>query len=269
VFVSATPGDYEDAHAEQVVEQIIRPTGLLDPLVEVRPIEGQVDDLMGEIRTRAAKNERVLVTTLTKKMAEDLTEYFENNGIRVRYIHFNVDTMERMEIIRDLRLGVFDVLVGINLLREGLDIPEVSLVAILDADKEGFLRAERSLIQTIGRAARNADGRVIMYADEITRSMRAAITETERRRTIQDEYNKAHGIVPKTVVKGIRDIIEVGTTEEKSGKRGKKGDLSERKLSKSEKEKLIAELTAEMKRAAQKLEFEQAAFLRDQIKKLR
>ncbi len=269
VFVSATPGDYEDAHASRVVEQIIRPTGLLDPEVEVRPIDGQVDDLMGEIRTRAAKNERVLVTTLTKKMAEDLTEYFENNGIRVRYIHFNVDTMERMEIIRDLRMGVFDVLVGINLLREGLDIPEVSLVAILDADKEGFLRAERSLIQTIGRAARNADGKVIMYADEITRSMRAAITETERRRTIQDEYNKAHGIVPKTIVKGIRDVIEVGTTEEKSGKRGKKGASSERKLSKTEKEKLIAELTAEMKRAAQKLEFEQAAFLRDQIKKLR
>ncbi len=269
VFVSATPGDYEDTHAEQVVEQIIRPTGLLDPEVEVRPIEGQVDDLMGEIRTRAAKNERVLVTTLTKKMAEDLTEYFESNGIRVRYIHFNVDTMERMEIIRDLRLGVFDVLVGINLLREGLDIPEVSLVAILDADKEGFLRAERSLIQTIGRAARNAEGKVIMYADEITRSMRAAITETTRRRTIQDEYNKAHGIVPKTVVKGIRDVIEVGTTEEKSGKRGKRGEPSERALSKSEKEKLIAELTAEMKRAAQKLEFEQAAFLRDQIKKLR
>ena len=269
VFVSATPGDYEEAHAEQVVEQIIRPTGLLDPEVEVRPIEGQVDDLMGEIRIRTAKNERVLVTTLTKKMAEDLTEYFESNGIRVRYIHFNVDTMERMEIIRDLRLGVFDVLVGINLLREGLDIPEVSLVAILDADKEGFLRAERSLIQTIGRAARNAEGKVIMYADTVTRSMRAAITETNRRRTIQDEYNKAHGIIPKTVVKGIRDVIEVGTTEEKSGKRGKKGELSERKLSKSEKEKLIAELTAEMKRAAQKLEFEQAAFLRDQIKKLR
>ena len=269
VFVSATPGDYEEAHAEQVVEQIIRPTGLLDPEVEVRPIDGQVDDLMGEIRIRTAKNERVLVTTLTKKMAEDLTEYFENNGIRVRYIHFNVDTMERMEIIRDLRLGEFDVLVGINLLREGLDIPEVSLVAILDADKEGFLRAERSLIQTIGRAARNAEGKVIMYADTVTRSMRAAITETNRRRTIQDEYNKAHGIIPKTVVKGIRDVIEVGTTEEKSGKRGKKGELSERKLSKSEKEKLIAELTAEMKRAAQKLEFEQAAFLRDQIKKLR
>ena len=269
VFVSATPGDYEEAHAEQVVEQIIRPTGLLDPEVEVRPIDGQVDDLMGEIRIRTAKNERVLVTTLTKKMAEDLTEYFENNGIRVRYIHFNVDTMERMEIIRDLRLGEFDVLVGINLLREGLDIPEVSLVAILDADKEGLLRSETALIQTIGRAARNAEGTVIMYADTVTRSMRAAITETNRRRTIQDEYNKAHGIIPKTVVKGIRDVIEVGTTEEKSGKRGKKGELSERKLSKSEKEKLIAEMTAEMKRAAQKLEFEQAAFLRDQIKKLR
>ena len=269
VFVSATPGDYEDAHSERVVEQIIRPTGLLDPEVEVRRIEGQVDDLMGEIRSRAAKNERVLVTTLTKKMAEDLTEYFENNAIRVRYIHYNVDTMERMEIIRDLRLGVFDVLVGINLLREGLDIPEVSLVAILDADKEGFLRAERSLIQTIGRAARNASGKVIMYADGITNSMRAAITETNRRRTIQDDYNKAHGIVPKTIVKGIRDVIEVGTTEEKNGKRGKKGELSERKLNKTEREKLIAEMTAEMKKAAQKLEFEQAAFLRDQIKKLR
>ena len=269
VFVSATPGDYEKEHAEQVVEQIIRPTGLLDPEIDVRPIEGQVDDLMGEIRTRAAKNERVLVTTLTKKMAEDLTEYFEGNGIKVRYIHHNVETMERMEIIRDLRMGVFDVLVGINLLREGLDIPEVSLVAILDADKEGFLRAERSLIQTIGRAARNADGKVIMYADSVTRSMRAAITETNRRRTIQDAYNKAHGIIPKTVVKGIRDVIEVGTSDEKLSKRGKKGAQTDRKLTKTEKEKLIAELTAEMKRAAQKLEFEQAAFLRDQIKKIR
>ena len=268
VFVSATPGDYEKEHTEQVVEQIIRPTGLLDPEIDVRPIEGQVDDLLGEIRTRAAKNERVLVTTLTKKMAEDLTEYFEGNGVKVRYIHHNVETMERMEIIRDLRMGVFDVLVGINLLREGLDIPEVSLVAILDADKEGFLRAERSLIQTIGRAARNADGKVIMYADSVTRSMRAAITETNRRRTIQDAYNKAHGIIPKTVVKGIRDVIEVGTSEEKLPKRGKKG-AADRKLTKTEKEKLIAELTAEMKRAAQKLEFEQAAFLRDQIKKIR
>ena len=269
VFVSATPGDYEDAHTEQVVEQIIRPTGLLDPEIEVRPIEGQVDDLMGEIRLRAAKNERVLVTTLTKKMAEDLTEYFEGNGIRVRYIHFNVDTMERMEIIRDLRMGVFDVLVGINLLREGLDIPEVSLVAILDADKEGFLRAERSLIQTVGRAARNAEGKVIMYADSVTASMRGAITETNRRRAIQDEYNRVHGIVPKTVVKGIRDVINVGTTEEKNAKQRGNKPITERKLSKTEREKLIAELSAEMKRAAQKLEFEQAAFLRDQIKKIR
>ncbi len=270
IFVSATPGDYEEAHSEATAEQIIRPTGLLDPEIEVRPIEGQVDDLMGEIRTRAAKNERVLVTTLTKKMAEDLTEYFENNGLRVRYIHYNVDTMERMEIIRDLRMGVFDVLVGINLLREGLDIPEVSLVAILDADKEGFLRAERSLIQTVGRAARNAEGKVIMYADGMTRSMSAAITETNRRRKIQDDYNRAHGIVPRTVVKGIRDVIEVGTTEEKTAKRGKgKGSEPSRKLNKTEKEKLIAEMTREMKEAARRLEFEQAAFLRDQIKKLR
>ncbi|MBQ9806571.1 MAG: excinuclease ABC subunit UvrB [Clostridia bacterium] len=268
VFVSATPGDYENEHSTGVVEQIIRPTGLLDPEIEVRPIEGQVDDLMGEIRMRAAKNERVLVTTLTKKMAEDLTEYFENNDIRVRYIHFNVETIERMEIIRDLRMGVFDVLVGINLLREGLDIPEVSLVAILDADKEGFLRATRSLIQTVGRAARNAGGKVIMYADSVTASMKAAIDETNRRRAIQDAYNQANGIIPKTVVKGIRDIIEVGTTEEKDGKRRGKA-TTERKLSKSEREKLIAELTTEMKRAAQKLEFEQAAFLRDEISRLR
>ncbi|MBQ7335232.1 MAG: excinuclease ABC subunit UvrB [Clostridia bacterium] len=269
VFVSATPGDYENEHSESVVEQIIRPTGLLDPEVEVRPIEGQVDDLMGEIRIRAAKNERVLVTTLTKKMAEDLTDYFENNGIKVRYIHFNVDTMERMEIIRDLRLGVFDVLVGINLLREGLDIPEVSLVAILDADKEGFLRAERSLIQTIGRAARNAGGKVIMYADSITKSMQGAILETNRRRAIQDAYNREHGITPKTIVKGVRDIIEVGTTDDRAGKRKDKSALTDRKLSKTEKEKLIAEMTVEMKSAAQHLEFEKAAFLRDEIKKLR
>ena len=268
VFVSATPGDYENEHSERVVEQIIRPTGLLDPMVEVRPIAGQVDDLMGEIRTRSAKNERVLVTTLTKKMAEDLTEYFENNGIKVRYIHFNVETMERMEIIRDLRLGVFDVLVGINLLREGLDIPEVSLVAILDADKEGFLRAERSLIQTIGRAARNASGKVIMYADAGTRSMRGAILETERRRAIQDAYNKENGITPRTVVKAVRDVIEIATSED-GKKRGKAAKLADRRLSAGEKEKLIAEMTAEMKRAAQKLEFEKAAFLRDEIKKLR
>ncbi|MBQ5893461.1 MAG: UvrB/UvrC motif-containing protein, partial [Clostridia bacterium] len=243
-----------------------------DPEVEVRPIEGQVDDLMGEIRIRAAKNERVLVTTLTKKMAEDLTEYLEENGIRVRYIHFNVDTLERMEILRDLRLGAFDVLVGINLLREGLDIPEVSLVAILDADKEGFLRAERSLIQTIGRAARNAEGRVIMYADEITRSMRGAIRETERRRSLQDAYNKAHGITPRTVVKSVRDVIEIGAKEDQSGgggKRKRSDARTERRLTATEREKLIAELTQEMKDAARRLEFEQAAFLRDEIRKLR
>ncbi len=269
VFVSATPGDYEEAHAEQVVEQIIRPTGLPDPMVEVRPIEGQVDDLMGEIRTRAQKGERVLVTTLTKKMAEDLTDYFEGNGIRVRYIHHNVDTIERMEIIRDLRLGVFDVLVGINLLREGLDIPEVSLVAILDADKEGFLRAERSLIQTIGRAARNAEGRVIMYADEITRSMQVAIRETNRRRTIQLAYNEKNGIVPKTVIKGVRDIIEIGAKEEKKSGKGKGGAKGTRRLTATEREAMIETLTREMKSAASKLEFEQAAFLRDRIRQLR
>ena len=270
VFVSATPGDYEDKHAEQIVEQIIRPTGLLDPKVEVRPIEGQVDDLIGEIRSRAKKNERVLVTTLTKKMAEDLTEYFESNEIRVRYIHHNVETMERMEIIRDLRLGLFDVLVGINLLREGLDIPEVSLVAILDADKEGFLRAERSLIQTIGRAARNAEGKVIMYADQITRSMRAAIAETERRRAIQDQYNRENGIIPKTVVKGVRDVIEIGVSEEQENRRRRGGEESTpRKLTASERESMIELLTKEMKDAARRLEFEQAAFLRDRIQKLR
>ncbi|MBE6554539.1 MAG: excinuclease ABC subunit UvrB [Ruminococcaceae bacterium] len=268
VFVSATPGDYEEEHATRVVEQIIRPTGLLDPEVDVRPIEGQVDDLMGEIRTRVAKNERVLVTTLTKKMAEDLTDYFEGNGIRVRYIHHNVETIERMEIIRDLRRGMFDVLVGINLLREGLDIPEVSLVAILDADKEGFLRAERSLIQTIGRAARNAEGKVIMYADTVTRSMQGAINETNRRRTIQRDYNRVNGITPRTVVKGIRDVIEIGTTDEKS-KRGGKKAAPVAKLTQSQREKRIAELTAEMREAARRLEFEQAAFLRDEIKKLR
>jgi len=267
IFVSATPGDYEGENSEGTVEQIIRPTGLLDPEVEVRPIEGQIDDLMGEIRIRAEKGERVLVTTLTKKMAEDLTDYLADNGIKVRYIHFNVDTMERMEIIRDLRLGVFDVLVGINLLREGLDIPEVSLVAILDADKEGFLRAERSLIQTIGRAARNADGKVIMYADQITGSMERAIFETNRRRKIQDDYNKAHGIVPKTVIKGVREVIDI------SGKNSDKGteakSKKQRKLTASEREKLIEKLTAEMKAAARQLEFEKAAYLRDEIKKLR
>ena len=264
VFVSATPGDYEDEHSERVVEQIIRPTGLLDPTVEIRKIEGQVDDLMGEIRVRAERGERVLVTTLTKKMAEDLTDYFTDNGIKVRYIHFNVDTIERMEIIRDLRMGVFDVLVGINLLREGLDIPEVSLVAILDADKEGFLRAERSLIQTIGRAARNANGKVIMYADSVTRSMKRAIAETNRRRSIQDDYNKTHGIEPKTIVKGIRDIIDMSAKEERAQRQAKA-----KKLTAKEREALIEKLTREMKDAARQLEFEKAAYLRDEIKKLR
>ncbi len=268
VFVSATPGDFEGEHSEQVVEQIIRPTGLLDPEVEVRPIEGQVDDLMGEIKKRTEKGERVLVTTLTKKMAEDLTDYLDGNGIKVRYIHFNIDTIERMQIIRDLRLGVFDVLVGINLLREGLDIPEVSLVAILDADKEGFLRAERSLIQTIGRAARNASGKVIMYADNMTGSMQRAIAETNRRRKIQDDYNKAHGIIPKTVIKGIRDVIDMGAPDD-SGKSRADKKKSQKKLTATEREKLIEKLTREMKDAARMLEFEKAAYLRDEIKKLR
>ena len=265
IFVSATPGDYEGEHSEKTVEQIIRPTGLVDPEVEVRPIEGQIDDLMGEIRLRAEKNERVLVTTLTRKMAEDLTEYLEGNGIKVKYIHFNIDTIERMEIIRDLRLGKFDVLVGINLLREGLDIPEVSLVAILDADKEGFLRAERSLIQTIGRAARNAEGKVIMYADSITASMKAAITETERRRKIQTEYNLANGITPRTIVKSVRDIIEIGKSEADDRKKKEKP----KKMSQKEREEAIESLTKQMKQAAKNLEFEQAAYLRDRIAELR
>ncbi len=276
VFVSATPADYEREHSNSIVEQIIRPTGLIDPEVEVRPIEGQVDDLMGEIRKRAEIGERVLVTTLTKKMAEDLTEYFESNQIKVRYIHFNVETIERMEIIRDLRLGIFDVLVGINLLREGLDIPEVSLVAILDADKEGFLRAETSLIQTIGRAARNAHGKVIMYADTITRSMRAAISETNRRRAIQSEYNKAHGITPQTVIKGVRDIIEISATDDETGDRrrgagvsGRPGKKDAGTMTAKEREALIERMTGEMKEAARRLEFEEAAYIRDRIKELR
>ena len=213
VYVSATPSEYEKSRSSQIVEQIIRPTGLLDPTITVRPIDGQIDDLIGEINTRTAKKERTLVTTLTKKMAEDLTNYLTNAGIRVRYMHHDISTTERMEIIRDLRLGEFDVLVGINLLREGLDLPEVSLVAILDADKEGFLRSETSLIQTIGRAARNAEGTVIMYADNVTRSMRAAIDETERRRAKQAAYNEAHGIVPKTIVKSIRNLLEISQDE--------------------------------------------------------
>ena len=265
VFVSATPGPYERERADQVVEQVIRPTGLLDPRVEVRPVTGQIDDLMDEIRARAAKNERVLVTTLTKKMAEDLTEFFKNAGIRVRYMHSDVQTIERMEIIRDLRLGEFDVLVGINLLREGLDLPEVSLVAILDADKEGFLRSETSLIQTIGRAARNAEGLVIMYADEITPSMRAAMDETERRRTIQDNFNQEHGIVPRTIIKGVREVLEISKTAE--GDTGGKG--KRRKLSDQERAAEIARLEKEMKEAAKMLEFEYAAVLRDRIIELR
>ena len=264
IFVSATPAEYEKEHSTQIVEQIIRPTGLVDPEIIVRPIEGQVDDLMGEIKVRVAKNERVLVTTLTKKMAEDLTEYLENNGIKVRYIHFNVDTMERMEIIRDLRLGKFDVLVGINLLREGLDIPEVSLVAILDADKEGFLRAETSLIQTIGRAARNADGKVIMYADKITGSMERAINETNRRRKIQSDYNQEHGITPQTIIKGVRDLIEIGSSDEEKVSKKKKGNA---KMSKKEREAMIEKLTKEMKEAARHLEFEKAAFLCEECNK--
>ena len=265
VFVSATPGPYERERADQVVEQVIRPTGLLDPRVEVRPVTGQIDDLMDEIKARAAKNERVLVTTLTKKMAEDLTEFFKNAGIRVRYMHSDVQTIERMEIIWDLRLGEFDVLVGINLLREGLDLPEVSLVAVLDADKEGFLRSETSLIQTIGRAARNAEGLVILYADEITPSMRAAMDETARRRTIQDAFNKEHGIVPKTIIKGVREVLEISKTAEEDTIRGRR----KRKLNEQERAAEIAKLEKEMKEASKMLEFEYAAVLRDRIIELR
>ena len=265
VFVSATPGDFDKEHSSQVVEQVIRPTGLLDPEITVKPTDGQIDDLISEINVRTAKGERILVTTLTKKMAEDLTTYLENVGIRVRYMHHDIDTVERMEIIRDLRLGEFDVLVGINLLREGLDIPEVSLVAILDADKEGFLRSERSLIQTIGRAARNAGGQVIMYADSVTPSMEAAIRETERRRSIQMKYNEEHGITPKTIVKKVSDVLEISThkDDDAPAKGGKK-----RRLSAAERKQMIEQLTREMKAAAKILEFEHAAYLRDKIKKL-
>nr|WP_326176393.1 excinuclease ABC subunit UvrB [uncultured Oscillibacter sp.] len=265
VFVSATPGPYERERADQVVEQVIRPTGLLDPRVEVRPVTGQIDDLMEEISARTAKNERVLVTTLTKKMAEDLTEYFKNAGIKVRYMHSDVETIERMEIIRDLRLGKFDVLIGINLLREGLDLPEVSLVAVLDADKEGFLRSETSLIQTIGRAARNAGGLVVLYADTITPSMRAAMDETERRRGIQDRFNQEHGIVPKTIIKGVREVLEISTTAEDETTRAR----HHRKLNKQERDAEIKRLEKEMKEASKMLEFEYAAVLRDRIIELR
>lgn len=261
IFVSATPGEFERERSSRIAEQVIRPTGLLDPEISVRPVEGQIDDLVSEINERAAKGERVLVTTLTKHMAEDLTAYLENLDIKVRYMHHDVDTIERMEIIRGLRLGEFDVLVGINLLREGLDIPEVSLVAILDADKEGFLRSETSLIQTIGRAARNAEGKVVMYADSVTPSMERAITETNRRREKQMRYNEEHGIVPKTIVKDVRDVIEISS---KSG-----DDKSLSKLSKKEREAMIIRLTAEMKAAAKILEFEHAAYLRDKIEKLK
>lgn len=261
IFVSATPGQFEKDHAAQIAEQVIRPTGLLDPKISVRPTDGQIDDLVSEINIRTAKKQRVLITTLTKKMAEDLTEYLNDLGIKVRYMHYDIDTMERMEIIRDLRLGEFDVLVGINLLREGLDIPEVSLVAILDADKEGFLRSETSLVQTIGRAARNAEGEVIMYADTVTDSMERAISETERRRDIQSRYNAEHGITPKTVIKDVRDIIEIGQKV--------KDEKPISKMSRIEKETEIKRLTAEMKQAAKILEFEHAAYLRDKINKLR
>ena len=262
VFVSATPGDLEKEKSAVIAEQVIRPTGLLDPEISVRGVDGQIDDLISEINERTAKKQRVLVTTLTKKMAEDLTEYLTTVGIKVRYMHHDIDTVERMEIIRDLRLGEFDVLVGINLLREGLDIPEVSLVAILDADKEGFLRSERSLIQTIGRAARNAEGKVIMYADTVTNSMEMAIEETERRRSIQQKYNEEHGIIPQTIQKKVSDIIEISTHVD-DGKKPKK------KLTKAEREKLIEQLTKEMKAAVKLLEFEHAAYLRDKIKELR
>jgi len=264
VFVSATPGQFEREKSGEPIEQLIRPTGLLDPAIDVRPVEGQIDDLLSEINIRAEKGERVLVTTLTKKMAEDLTAFLEDKGVKVRYMHHDIDTMERMEIIRDLRSGEFDVLIGINLLREGLDIPEVSLVAILDADKEGFLRSETSLVQTIGRAARNSEGHVIMYADSVTDSMERAITETMRRRGLQQQYNEQHGIIPTTIKKDIRDILEISSRETVEGETKKRKRMSEK-----DRQALIAKLTAEMKNAAKILEFEHAAYLRDKIKALK
>ena len=270
IYVSATPAPYEVQRSQQVVEQIIRPTGLVDPQISVRPTAGQIDDLFGEIRERVALGERVLVTTLTKRMAEDLTDYYKEMDLKVRYLHSDIDTLERMEIIRDLRLGVFDVLVGINLLREGLDLPEVSLVAILDADKEGFLRSAQSLIQTTGRAARNVNGTVIMYADNITRSMEAAISETDRRRTIQQQYNELHRITPMSIKKKVRDIIEASESvaEESSGKQPL-SSAGFKSMSKSEREKVLTALEKDMKAAAKALEFERAAEIRDLLIELR
>ena len=266
VFVSATPAEYERSQADQIVEQVIRPTGLLDPRVEVRPVQGQIDDLIGEINARSARNERVLVTTLTKKMAEDLTQYLQKAGIKVRYMHHDVETIERMELIRDLRLGEFDVLVGINLLREGLDMPEVSLVAILDADKEGFLRSETSLIQTIGRAARNSEGHVIMYADTMTDSMQMAIDETMRRREIQMTYNQEHGITPQTIKKAVRDLISISQKVD-TGEMLMEKDVES--MSREELEKTVEKVTKQMKKAAAELNFEAAAELRDQLIELK
>jgi excinuclease ABC subunit B len=268
MYVSATPADFEKKRASSITEQVIRPTGLLDPEVEVRRVDGQIDDLIGEINKRIDNKERIIVTTLTKKMAEDLSEYLDNLGIKVRYIHHNVDVIERMELLRDLRNGVYDVIVGINLLREGLDIPEVSLIAILDADKEGFLRSETSLIQIIGRAARNINGKVIMYADTVTGSMERAITETNRRRRIQTEYNQRHNIIPKSIVKAVHDIIDLKDRETKEIEE-KTDENTAKKLSAKDKEKVIKELTAEMQKSAKNLDFERAAYLRDKIRKLK